>query len=84
MLGNVADQALYGLVLHQTDADKRGILQARGKEVEATNHPVEELRVHLPEIGLLNSPEACKTDRGSTPFGRREATRAHRAVWPPG
>lgn len=28
-----SDQALYGLDLYETDADKRGILQARGKEV---------------------------------------------------
>jgi hypothetical protein len=39
MFGQVSHQALHGLVLHHTDADKSGVLQARSEEVDTMNRP---------------------------------------------
>src|SRR5712692_9208097 len=56
MLGKVTDQALHGFVLHQTDADESGVLQARGEEVDPAGRSVDKFDVHLSEIMLAEFP----------------------------
>src|SRR5882724_13327651 len=64
MLGQVAHQALYRLVLHHTDADKSGVLQTRSEEVHTTDRPVEKGNIYLPEVMLAKfSGQAFETNQ---------------------
>jgi hypothetical protein len=56
MLGQIPDQALDTLVLHHTDAEVSGVLQSRGKEVNATNRSAQELDVDLSKVMLTKFP----------------------------
>ena len=56
MLGQITDQALYGLVLHHTEANVSGVLQSRGKEADATNRSAQELDVDWSKVMLTKFP----------------------------
>jgi hypothetical protein len=52
MFGQVAHQALHGLVLHHTDADKSGVLQARSEQVDTMNRPIKKGNLDFAEVML--------------------------------
>ena len=56
VLGQVADQTLHGLVLHQAHADVPGVFQTGSEEVHPAYRSIEEFDVHLPEIVLAELP----------------------------
>jgi hypothetical protein len=64
MLSQVAHQALHGLVLHHTDADKSRVLQARSEEVDTTGRPVKKGHIHFAKIMLAKfSGQAFETNQ---------------------
>ena len=65
MLRQAPHQTFYRLILHQRDAHPAGVLQARGKKVDATRRPIPKLHVHLPEVVLAEFPrQAFETHQG--------------------
>jgi hypothetical protein len=52
MLGQIAHQALHRLILHHTDADESGVLQARSEEVDTMGRPVKKGKVYFAEVML--------------------------------
>ena len=77
MLGQRAHQALHGLVRHQTDADRPGVLQARGKEMDATGGSVDELHGVLPKIVLAEfSRQSFETDQRLHRFRAKRSDQA--------
>src|SRR5260221_2533233 len=64
MFGQVAHQALHGLVLHHTDAYKSGVLQARSEEVDTMNRPIKEVNVDFAKVMLAKfSGQAFETNQ---------------------
>src|SRR5713226_2662583 len=56
MLGQVADQTLHRLVLHEAHAHVPGVFQTGSKEVDPAYRSIEEFDVDLPEIVLAELP----------------------------
>ncbi len=78
MLGQITDQALNGLVLHHTDTEVSGVLQSRGKEVDATNRSAQKLDVDLTKVMLTKFPrKAFEADQRFDSFG---AQGAHQSI----
>src|SRR5260370_20765583 len=78
MFGQVAHQALHGLVLHHTDADKSGVLQARSKEMDTTNRPIKKGNVHFAEVMLAKfSGQTFETNQRLDLF---RTNRGHQSV----
>src|SRR5437667_899007 len=78
MLGQVAHQALYRLVLHHTDANQSGVLQTRSEEVDATGRPVEKGNLYFSEIMLAKfSGQTFETNQRFYLF---RTNRSHQSV----
>jgi len=78
MLPQASHQPLHGLILHPRDPHPARVLQARGKEADATRRPIDKLDVHLPEVVLAEFPrQTFKTHQG---LDLLRPQRSHQAV----
>jgi hypothetical protein len=82
MFGQVAHQALHGLDLRHTDADKAGILQARSGEVDTLGRPIKKGNVDFAEVMFAKfSGQTFETNQRLYLFrtnrGRQSVLRGH-------
>jgi hypothetical protein len=70
--------SVYRLVLHHTDADPSGVLQARSEEVDTTGRPVKKSNVYFAEVMLAKfSGQTFKTNQWLYLF---RTNRSHQSV----